>query len=372
MKKSLLLIFVTLFLLSNSIFAGRADLNIIYYNTTRKCTVVTPSSYDGSKSLPLIIAYHGMTLSPAIMESESSLSIKAEAESFIVVYPPMHDTYAGWVTNVAIKPNDIEFTTILLDSLQAKYNVDKNRIYAVGFSNGGMITYEIAYRLSDKFAAIASVSGPLTETNVVPPNNIPILHFHAMDDDIIPYSNVQPALNFWIKFNKCAAISDTVLKVPGAVGLKWKSSINSDVVLYTTTVGRHSWPGGISVGFGEPSKVINATDIIWDFFNQSTLNIISEVKETQSKINPSFELYQNYPNPFNPATQISYNVPKTSEVDLSVFNLLGQHVATLFSGRVQAGIHSVKFDGTNLSSGLYFYVLSGSSQIMTKKMILLK
>lgn len=85
-----------------------------------------------------------------------------------------------------------------------------------------------------------------------------------------------------------------------------------------------------------------------------------------------FHLNQNYPNPFNPSTLISYELRSNGRVDLQVFNILGQEVATLVDGVESAGVHSVLFDGSKLSSGVYFYTLENGPQRVTKKMILIK
>ena len=85
-----------------------------------------------------------------------------------------------------------------------------------------------------------------------------------------------------------------------------------------------------------------------------------------------FELHQNYPNPFNPATTISFTLGKTGFTTLTVFNLLGQKVATLFSGSLSAGRHEVKFDASAVSSGMYFYRLESGNLSSVKKMMLLK
>ncbi len=83
-------------------------------------------------------------------------------------------------------------------------------------------------------------------------------------------------------------------------------------------------------------------------------------------------LSQNYPNPFNPSTKISIIIPNTSDVILDVYNLLGQKVATLINKRLFPGKYSVSFDGSNFSSGVYFYTLRAGSYSVTKKMVLLK
>ncbi len=86
----------------------------------------------------------------------------------------------------------------------------------------------------------------------------------------------------------------------------------------------------------------------------------------------SFSLSQNYPNPFNPTTTIVYSVPQRSHVSLTVFNILGQKVAELINGEVAAGPHSVWFDASRLSSGVYFYRLQAGSSVDTKKLCLIR
>jgi hypothetical protein len=91
----------------------------------------------------------------------------------------------------------------------------------------------------------------------------------------------------------------------------------------------------------------------------------------------TFELLQNVPNPFNPTTQISFALPAAAEVNLSVYNVLGQHVKTLVDEYVPAGYQTVTWDGTDYSSapvasGVYFYKIQAGSFNATKKMLMLK
>ena len=96
-------------------------------------------------------------------------------------------------------------------------------------------------------------------------------------------------------------------------------------------------------------------------------------KEVEVEVIPKqFALYQNYPNPFNPVTEIKYNLPEASRVVLNVYNIIGQQVASLVNGNIDAGFHSVTFDGSNLPSGTYIYRLQTGNFVQTKKMVLLK
>jgi len=84
------------------------------------------------------------------------------------------------------------------------------------------------------------------------------------------------------------------------------------------------------------------------------------------------ELEQNYPNPFNPSTQINFGLPKSGAVKLQVFDLLGKKITTLIDGPMQAGRQSVTFDASNLPSGMYIYRLETKSNVLVRKMILIK
>jgi hypothetical protein len=84
------------------------------------------------------------------------------------------------------------------------------------------------------------------------------------------------------------------------------------------------------------------------------------------------ELLQNYPNPFNPSTTIRYALPQRSRTTLTVFNTLGQQVATLVNDTQEAGNHDVRFDGSGLASGVYFYRLTAGEYVNTKKLLVIK
>jgi len=85
-----------------------------------------------------------------------------------------------------------------------------------------------------------------------------------------------------------------------------------------------------------------------------------------------YKLSQNYPNPFNPHTRIDYSIPKSGVVTLKVYNLLGKEVSTLVSENKSAGSYSIIFNGSNLTSGIYFYRLTAGNYIETRKMLLIK
>ncbi|MEP2445714.1 MAG: lamin tail domain-containing protein [Balneola sp.] len=95
--------------------------------------------------------------------------------------------------------------------------------------------------------------------------------------------------------------------------------------------------------------------------------------ENEGKDSPdSFVLKQNYPNPFNPSTNISFVLPQSAKVQLTVYNMLGQKVETLVDGNLTSGSHTVRFDASNLSSGIYIYQLRTPTTSLTQRMVLVK
>jgi hypothetical protein len=103
-------------------------------------------------------------------------------------------------------------------------------------------------------------------------------------------------------------------------------------------------------------------------FKTSTVNGITSKFESHY----SFNLKQNYPNPFNPTTIISYSILTSGNVTLKIYDILGREMAELLNEYQSAGMHSVSFDASKLSSGVYFYRLKVNDFVMSKKMILLK
>ncbi|NOY57647.1 MAG: T9SS type A sorting domain-containing protein, partial [Calditrichaeota bacterium] len=110
-------------------------------------------------------------------------------------------------------------------------------------------------------------------------------------------------------------------------------------------------------------------------FNVDYIQFIQEIASSVSKRNElpqGFALEQNYPNPFNPTTNINFSLGKVTNVELTVFNVLGQKVATLVNQRMPAGTYDVTWDASNVTSGLYFYIMKAGNFTVTRKMMVIK
>lgn len=131
--------------------------------------------------------------------------------------------------------------------------------------------------------------------------------------------------------------------------------------------------------------VQNATTLEVHQAEEISYSALGTTDITEEQINYEFKLEQNYPNPFNPTTTIAFTIPaffhpspyqgegpRERLVSLTVYNLLGQEIATLVKGNLNPGSHKVKFDAANLPSGIYFYTLSAGGFTLTKKLTLVK
>jgi hypothetical protein len=127
---------------------------------------------------------------------------------------------------------------------------------------------------------------------------------------------------------------------------------------------------------GENVIAVKASDRGFATYFDAKVNVlvIGDVRSiiANSEIPTTFALYDNYTNPFNPSTTIRYGLPNRAHVTLSVLNTLGQQVATLVQGQQEAGSYEVKFDGSALASGVYFYRLQTGSFVDTKKLLLIR
>ncbi len=120
------------------------------------------------------------------------------------------------------------------------------------------------------------------------------------------------------------------------------------------------------------SSIVDGGDILSLIIEYDSTATAIANKNGNENIIKNYRLYQNYPNPFNPNTRIKFALPKKCDVNLSVYNLLGQKVAVLLNQTMEAGYHEVVFNGGGLSNGVYFYRLESGKFSAVKKLILMK
>ncbi len=120
-------------------------------------------------------------------------------------------------------------------------------------------------------------------------------------------------------------------------------------------------------------KAPNSTGlyVVADAVRIATFDDIVSV-ELQNKINKNYIIFKNYPNPFNPSTKLYYKIPENMNVNISVYNILGNKIATLKDGFTKAGEYTVDFNAENLPAGIYFAILKTQNNLKTIKMQLIK
>jgi hypothetical protein len=118
---------------------------------------------------------------------------------------------------------------------------------------------------------------------------------------------------------------------------------------------------------GEPTSIVFDPE---NWILKNPVNIVTNIGDQNQP--DDFSMEQNYPNPFNPTTKIKYQIAKAGFVNLQVYDVLGNEVATLINKEMQAGSYEVEFDASILPSGIYYYTLNAGEFSQTKKMILLK
>jgi hypothetical protein len=126
---------------------------------------------------------------------------------------------------------------------------------------------------------------------------------------------------------------------------------------------------GLTHMIGEPGITYNMTGAR---INEIIYGTVLDVQKQTTSFPDKSRLEQNYPNPFNPSTTIRYALPQRSHVTLTVFNTLGQQVASLVNGDEEAGYHDVRLDASGLASGMYFYHLTAGDYVKTKKLVILR
>jgi polyhydroxybutyrate depolymerase len=240
---------------------------------------------------------HGGGGDASQFESTSKLTEKANSAKFIVVYPDgvqsdgllkLRTWNAGGCCDYARDHNinDVKFISELIDNLVAKYNINPKKVYATGHSNGGMLSYRLACELSDKIAAIAPNGCTMVVKQTCnPPRAVPVLHMHSVLDDKVPYQGgygitgvyfppIDSILNVWSNNDACTNKGQVVINDDKYKLTKWTDCSNNTIIqYYLTQDGGHGWPGGEpgKEGSDTPSKVINANDLLWEFFQQHQL-----------------------------------------------------------------------------------------------------
>ena len=235
-----------------------------------------PAIYEADVPIPLVINFHGLTSNSQQEENLTRMSVKADSAGFIVVYPD--GLNAKWFDGPGVEgQTDLQFVRDLIATLESQYKIDPKRIYATGISNGGGMTNRLGCDMADVIAAIAPDSGAYNfwqDCNPVRP--MPVLAFHGLDDQLVPYNggtplSMEPPIPDWAAAwatrDGCNITPAETTPADDVNVQTWSSCQgNAEVILYTLANHGHSWPGSPVMPRAITSQAVNATDLMWDFF----------------------------------------------------------------------------------------------------------
>ena len=249
--------------------AGASEQHLVSGGVERRFVVHMPAGHDGRAALPLVLEFHGSGGTPEGQLATSQLTALADAERFAIVAPQAID--ARWnIPPDASRANDVRFVSDMLDAVERLVCIDRQRVYATGFSGGGRMSSQLACDLSARVAAIAAVGGLRFPGPCERARSMPVLAFHGTADAVNPYAGggqpywgtgVEAAFDGWGGHNGCGPRRES--RVAASVAqLTYAGRDCSDVVLYRIDGLDHSWPGAIYTDREEGT----ANDLIWAFF----------------------------------------------------------------------------------------------------------
>ena len=253
---------------------------IVDGDITREYILHVPSGYDGSSTLPLVIAYHGNGgCADQFAVYEAQLESTADSNGFLLAYPQgvvRAKGAAEWDPGddgtQNINTNDLAFFDAIMADIGSAYNIDSEQVYAVGYSNGGMMAYGLACNRGDQVSAVGIMSGVMLPGNCDLENYTSVLHFHGTADSALPYEGnqdyqaISDVISFWVSHNNISNTTPTTTDLGGGVSKdEYIGGANdTSVVLYTIQNGEHIWFND-NIGGEAPNQ------ILWDFLS-STAN----------------------------------------------------------------------------------------------------
>ncbi|MDD2689073.1 MAG: hypothetical protein PHT41_02855 [Candidatus Omnitrophica bacterium] len=294
--------------------SGDYEFSIQHGGLERKYYIHVPPSYKSTLPTALILNFHGGSGSPQGHRKITQMDNTSDKEGFIIAYPrgtrPDADTKkilqrfwnpgkgpAGYFNVKISHIDDIGFVDKMLDDIESKFNIDKMRIYATGFSNGAGLTYALACNLSNRIAAIAPVGCPFWNfpESCNPQRPVSIIYFHGTSDKCAPYNggpsgceagiassgrvfiSAQDTINIWKEKNGCSG-SQEITYQRGEVTCKTYKQCNqgAEITFCEIKDGGHTWPGGLPYKLpgsdvGKTTYDISADDAMWAFFKRHTL-----------------------------------------------------------------------------------------------------
>jgi polyhydroxybutyrate depolymerase len=293
---SLRYVHVAVFAAFSCVVATASDLHqkIDVAGTGREYILHLPPGISKEHPFPLLFVLHGGGGEPKGTARITRMNELADREGFLVAYPAgLRRHWNDGRGEVGAKADDVAFISAIIDDVAVHYDLDRQRIFSTGISNGAFMSARLACELSDRIRAVALVAGTISEAlqaTCRPKRPVAVVMFSGTDDPLVPYGGgivrgdrgkvwgVESTAAFWAKANGCAAepkhrdlavidSSDptrvSLISYPGCPH-------GGAVQLYTVHGGGHTWPGGRAYlpafVVGKVTRQIDADDVMWNFF----------------------------------------------------------------------------------------------------------
>src|SRR5262245_21700609 len=192
---------------------GETAVDITSGGRPRRFRLFVPSSYDRSRGLPLVFDFHGVLSDGAEQEGRSKLRDVGEANGFLVATPDGYEQ--SWNAEVccgksmAEGVDDLGFVRDIVSTVEDDYCLDRSRIYAAGYSNGGIFSMFLACRADDLIAAAASVeAASLDASRCQPSRPVPVLFLNGTADPVVPYAAGPGSVELWRQIDRCNDASE--------------------------------------------------------------------------------------------------------------------------------------------------------------------
>jgi len=336
----------------------------------REFILYVPASYNPSNSVPLVFSFHGLGGNAQVQMDDHDFRPVADTAGFIVAHPlgePVVGPVRGWNFGNPSLPDDVLFTSEMIDTIAADFNIDLDRVYACGMSYGGFFSVFLAGQLSNEIAAVASVAGTILnnvpDSMIAPTRPIALLQIHGTNDNNVPYNGnqaskaVQYVLDLFVNHNNCNT-TPSITALPNT-----NPSDGSTVEHYVyanvddgTTVehlkvigGGHTWPDE-NTNAQNVNRDINGCVEIWNFFSKFDINEYIGPPLSIESIN-NFSNISVYPNPAQEYITIKI---KNTKRDLMIYNNLGQE----FNLPARRFNENIQVDVSDIPSGIYYIISS--------------
>ena len=266
---------------SGIVSQGTFTENLTHNGEEREFIMYVPSSYNGAEELPLMLSFHGYGGTATDFMNWTDMRSLAEEENFILVYPQgsLLDGSPHWNSSLPSADNkssadDFGFIEALIEDLSTTYHINSDRIYTSGYSNGAFFSYALACYRSDLIAAVASVSGTMTDdviSDCNPTHPASIISLHGTSDYVIPYegapgySSVEEVMNYWIDFNNTSTEATRNSDADIEKTLYSNGENNTSIVHYRIHGGDHVW-------FDLNYEGASTGQLIWDFVSNYDVN----------------------------------------------------------------------------------------------------